>query len=96
MPSFFVLFHLKKLRMRRLLLSFCLILVIFQGLSQSSSLTTTQQQLDLEKKFDSYPQPGNIDQLIKDMSAHPHHVGLREIKPYRIISITNLKAGVMK
>src|SRR5260221_9792267 len=61
--------------MRRLLLSFCLILVIFQGLSQSSSLTITQQQLDLEKKFDSYPQPGNIDQLIKDVSAHPHHVG---------------------
>jgi len=27
------------------------------------------------------------------MSAHPHHVGSPGKKPYRIISITNLKAG---
>ena len=28
-----------------------------------------------ENKFDSYLQARNVDQLLKDMSAHPHHVG---------------------
>jgi len=43
--------------------------------SQSTFLKTSQQQLELEKKFDTYPHSQNINQLIKDMSAHPHHVG---------------------
>ncbi len=33
------------------------------------------QQYSLEKKFDTYLQAGHVDQLIREMSARPHHVG---------------------
>src|SRR5882724_2073354 len=62
--------------MKRFLLSVYILFVTLNGWSQSAAyLTTPQKQLDIEKKFDAYPQSKNIDQLIKDMSAHPHHVG---------------------
>jgi N-acetylated-alpha-linked acidic dipeptidase len=61
--------------MKRFLLSIYILFITVAVWSQSTYLMTTQQQLDLEKKFDAYPQAKNIDQLIKDMSAHPHHVG---------------------
>lgn len=61
--------------MRKFLLSFFVLINAFTCWAQNSYLVASQQELDIEKKFDSYPQPNNIDQLIKDMSAHPHHVG---------------------
>ncbi|MBS1597089.1 MAG: M28 family peptidase [Bacteroidetes bacterium] len=61
--------------MRKFLLSIFMLVSSITSWSQSTYLTTSQQQLDLEKKFDGYPHPKNIDQFIKEMSAHPHHVG---------------------
>ncbi len=41
------------------------------GCSESSA----KQQFAAEEKFDSYLKAENVDHLIKDMSARPHHVG---------------------
>ena len=48
--------------------------------SQSKNLAgfpemAAKQQLALEQQFDSYLKAGNIDSLIRIMSAKPHHVG---------------------
>ncbi len=67
--------------MKRSLFTFFVLAVFrLQGFAQTDSLmgfsrSSSQQQLTLEEKFDSYLQTQNIDHLIKDMSAHPHHVG---------------------
>lgn len=66
--------------MRRLLIGISVMFNMTLGWSQPASMagfskTNIQQQFNLEEKFDSYPQAKNIDQLIKDMSARPHHVG---------------------
>ncbi|MBC7849950.1 MAG: M28 family peptidase [Chitinophagaceae bacterium] len=37
--------------------------------------TTAADQLSWEEKFDKQLNPANIDKLIKDMAARPHHIG---------------------
>lgn len=37
--------------------------------------TSLSKQQGFETAFDGYLKAGNVSQLIKDMSAHPHHVG---------------------
>jgi len=65
--------------MKKLSLSACMILIVLSAWSQSASPRSREillsEQQEIEKKFDVYPQSKNIDQLIKDLSAHPHHVG---------------------
>jgi N-acetylated-alpha-linked acidic dipeptidase len=36
---------------------------------------SAKQQFAIEEKFDSYLKAADVGELIKDMSAHPHHVG---------------------
>ncbi len=37
--------------------------------------TAAQEQLSLEERFDSYLDAGEIDSLVRTLSARPHHVG---------------------
>ncbi|HVM87352.1 MAG TPA: M28 family metallopeptidase [Puia sp.] len=39
------------------------------------SENNTRQQFAIEEKFDTYLKAENVGQMIKDMSARPHHVG---------------------
>lgn len=39
------------------------------------SAAGTTQEFSSEEKFDSYLKASNVDQLLKEMSARPHHVG---------------------
>ncbi len=55
------------------------LLILLQS-SRSQTLSgfgesATAQQFNTEKKFDGYLDTGEIDHFIKEMSAHPHHVG---------------------
>jgi N-acetylated-alpha-linked acidic dipeptidase len=67
--------------MRKLFLfSTGMIMGFFAAISQKKAITGfsetgLSQQLSLEQKFDALLQAKNVDQLIKDMSARPHHVG---------------------
>lgn len=67
--------------MRKIFLfSIGIVLGFFTSLSQKKSITGFSetglfQQLSLEQNFDALLQTKNVDQLIKDMSARPHHVG---------------------
>lgn len=66
--------------MRKLFLLSIAILSFFCGWAQSKTLSgfnesNAKQELAAEEKFDSYLKADNVDKLIKDMSARPHHVG---------------------
>ncbi len=39
------------------------------------STASATQQFTWEEKYDQILKPGNVDKLIKDMSARPHHIG---------------------
>ena len=61
-------------------LLFIFSLLCFNSLAQNTSLqgfgkAAAETQLALEKKFDANLNANNIDNLIKDLSARPHHVG---------------------
>ena len=66
--------------MRKYLLAATAVLSVFFVSSQTKTLsgftdTSTKRELSVEDKFDSYLKASNVDQLIKEMSARPHHVG---------------------
>jgi N-acetylated-alpha-linked acidic dipeptidase len=66
--------------MMKHLLTGIALLSVFFGLAQNKTLSgfsdnNTKQQFAAEEKFDSYLKASNVDQNIKEMSAHPHHVG---------------------
>jgi N-acetylated-alpha-linked acidic dipeptidase len=66
--------------MRKFLSGIIAILTFFCGWGQSKTLSgfndnSAKQELAAEEKFDGYLKANNVDQLIKDMSARPHHVG---------------------
>ena len=66
--------------MRKFLPGIIATLSFLSGWSQSKTLSgfnenSAKQEFATEEKFDSYLKASNVDQLIKDMSAHPHHVG---------------------
>ncbi len=51
-------------------------LIVAQNKSISGfSTSSAVQQFNWEEKYDQILKPGNVDKLIKDMSARPHHVG---------------------
>lgn len=52
----------------------CLFYFVFTANGQTSSPVPLQPS-GFESKFDGYLKAGNVNQLIKDMSARPHHVG---------------------
>ncbi|MBS1932494.1 MAG: M28 family peptidase, partial [Bacteroidetes bacterium] len=66
--------------MRKFLPGIIATLSFFYGWSQSKTLSgfkenSAKQEFSTEEKFDSYLKADNVGQLIKDMSARPHHVG---------------------
>jgi N-acetylated-alpha-linked acidic dipeptidase len=67
--------------MRKLLLAFCALLLGPITFSQSAlpllgfDSAASAEQLLIERRFDSLIQAKNIDRLIHEMSARPHHVG---------------------
>lgn len=61
-------------------LLFLIILLPPHARAQTRSLlgyseTAAQEQLSLEERFDSYLDAGEIDSLVRTLSARPHHVG---------------------
>jgi N-acetylated-alpha-linked acidic dipeptidase len=55
-------------------------LSITAGFAQQKTLsgytkTSADQQLEVEKKFDSYLQPANLDAWMKRLAGRPHHLG---------------------
>ncbi len=61
-------------------LSISVIALTISAFAQTKSLIgftkeTTEAQFKVEEKFDSYLKTKNIDDWIKRLSAHPHHVG---------------------
>jgi N-acetylated-alpha-linked acidic dipeptidase len=51
-------------------------LIVAQNKSISGFGTASAvQQFNWEEKYDQILKPGNVDKLIKDMSARPHHLG---------------------
>jgi N-acetylated-alpha-linked acidic dipeptidase len=66
--------------MRKFLLTGIAVLSAVFGWSQSKTLSgfsdsSAKKEFAAEEKFDSYLKAANVDQLIKEMSARPHHVG---------------------
>lgn len=67
--------------MKKILISYCLsVLALHYSSAQKKSLagfneTTGSQQFAWEEKYDQLLKTSNIDKLIKDMSARPHHIG---------------------
>ncbi len=66
--------------MRKLVFAATALLCFFFSNAQTKTLSgfnesSTKQEFATEEKFDSYLKAENVSQLIKDMSARPHHVG---------------------
>ena len=62
-----------------LITSFC-ILTFSIGFAQTKAISgfnssMAAQQINWEEKYDQLLKPSNIDKLIKDLSARPHHIG---------------------
>lgn len=55
----------------------CLLFLVRAQTKTISGFTkeSTDAQFKLEEKFDNYPSTKNVDNLIKRLSARPHHVG---------------------
>jgi N-acetylated-alpha-linked acidic dipeptidase len=56
------------------------LICVYGSIAQTKSIAgypanTAAQQLSWEEKFDKILSTSNIDKLIKDMSARPHHIG---------------------
>lgn len=65
------------MRTLRLLIALALPLSLFAQTKSISGFSPAQvpQQLSWEEQFDKVLNPANIDKLLKDMSARPHHIG---------------------
>jgi N-acetylated-alpha-linked acidic dipeptidase len=66
--------------MRNYLLTGIAFLSVIAGWSQTRNLSgfsdsSAKKEFNAEEKFDSYLKAENVDQLIREMSARPHHVG---------------------
>src|SRR5882762_8298026 len=66
--------------MRKLsILLFSVLTLALQTVAQQKNITgfpkeTTDAELKLEEKFDSYLKADNLDQWMKKLSARPHHI----------------------
>ena len=54
---------------------FVFFILIFLTITTTSFSQTSQKQVELEKKFDSYLSGQDQNEWMKTLSAHPHHVG---------------------
>jgi N-acetylated-alpha-linked acidic dipeptidase len=66
--------------MRKLFLTGFAALSVVYGWTQTKTLSgfsesNAAKEFSIEEKFDTYLKASNVDQLIKEMSARPHHVG---------------------
>ncbi|MEK6781877.1 MAG: M28 family metallopeptidase [Bacteroidota bacterium] len=66
--------------MKKYLLCLAIILVASYSFAQQKSITgftkeSADAELKLEEKFDSYLKADNLDQWMKKLTAHPHHIG---------------------
>ncbi|NOT76471.1 MAG: M28 family peptidase [Cyclobacteriaceae bacterium] len=65
--------------MKKLSILLFVLFLAYQGSAQKAITgfpkETTDTELKLEQKFDSYLTAGNLDQWMKKMAARPHHVG---------------------